>query len=345
MDILVVGAGLSGLTFAYLAKQAGHDVRIIESRNHIGGNCYDKDGIHQYGVHIFHTKNEWAWKFVNKFTTFKPYHFTALNNYNGVLFSSPLSMYTFSRLLNIQSPFEAKKYVDYMQYKYRHFKDRNNAKDVIISQVGEFLYEYCYQPYLTKHWGVDPSKLDTSIVQRIPIRYTYNTQYFDHTYQALPNSYEEMFLNMSTNIPIEYETKYDKKNHRADVVIYTGTIDSYFDYRYGSLEYRTLDFEVKENTEDNGAAMVRFSQGGYYRAIDYRYVTGKQKTIYETARTYKEGDVPMYPLLTEENKKRYQAYKEHATKNVFFLGRLATYKYIDMDQSILSAKKLADRLF
>ncbi len=348
-DYLIVGAGFAGSVLAErLATQAGKKVLIIDKRNHIGGNAYDyynEDGIliHKYGPHIFHTNSKDVFEYLNQFTQWRPYEHRVLGSVDGQLVPIPINLTTINQLygLNLNS----EQVEDFFASKAEKISRVQTSEDVVVSKVGRELYEKFFRGYTRKQWDLDPSELDASVTARVPTRTNKDDRYFTDTYQAMPlHGYSAMFQKMLShpNIKIMLNTDYkeiiDFIPHKK--LIYTGPIDSYFDYCYGKLPYRSLEFKFEtidaEYFQSTGTINYPNEQL-YTRITDFKYLTGQKHSktaiVYEYPRA--EGD-PYYPVPRPENAEIYKKYQNLAATitNTYFVGRLATYKYYNMDQVV-----------
>jgi UDP-galactopyranose mutase len=344
-DFLICGAGLSGTTIAHELHKAGYKDCFIDKNEYLSGNCRiekrEEFTTHRFGIHVFNTKNTFIWDYVQQFTPMLPYRLNVLAQVQGTMYSNPINMYTFEKFLGIRNPITARNYIHNLpQY------PETNAEAAALNRIGKRLYYAFFRDQLTKHWGKEPKELDASIVTRIPIRYTYDTRYYDTMYEGLLD-YNTLVENMLEGIEVRLGVDFFKTEIESRNIIYTGMIDQFYNYQYGALEYRTLDFDwrIYNQPQYFGAAMVRYDNTSpHYRSIEWNNVypvdTGRSLVSYETARQYTDGDVPMYPVLTEHNKILYKKYKGINT-NVIFAGRLGTFKYLNMDQALLSAYKTA----
>ena len=351
-DYLIVGAGFAGSVLAErLASQAGKKVLIIDKRNHIAGNAYDyynEDGIliHKYGPHIFHTNSKDVFEYLSKFTEWRPYEHRVLASVDGQLVPIPINLTTINQLygLNLNSS----QVEEFFASKAEKVAQVKTSEDVVVSKVGRELYEKFFRGYTRKQWDLDPSELDASVTARVPTRINKDDRYFTDTYQAMPlHGYTVMFQNMLNhpNIKVMLNTDYkeviDMIPHKE--LIYTGPIDAYFDYCYGKLPYRSLEFKFetidKEVFQPTGTVNYPNEQL-YTRITDFKYLTGqnhpKTAVVYEFPRA--EGD-PYYPVPRPENAEIYKKYQQLAATmtNTYFVGRLATYKYYNMDQVVAQA--------
>ena len=360
-DYLIVGAGLFGSTYAYEMTKKGKKCLVLERRNHIGGNIYTEniDGInvHKYGAHIFHTNNKKIWEYVNQFVEFNNYINSPIANYNGEIYNMPFNMNTFSKLWKIATPEEARKKIE-SQKKELQGKEPKNLEEQAISLVGRDIYEKLVKGYTEKQWGKACKDLPAFIIKRLPVRMTYDNNYFNDRYQGIPiggynKIIEKMLENCDVELNVDYLKQKEKYNDLAEKILFTGMIDEYFDYKIGNLEYRSLKFENEELKDiDNyqGVAVVNYTDSNtkYTRIIEHKHFEfGTQKgTIItkEYPKTWKIGDEAYYPINDEKNTKLYNEYQELAKKekNVIFGGRLGMYKYFDMDKVIEEALKLAN---
>ncbi|MDN2453300.1 UDP-galactopyranose mutase [Lactobacillus sp. UCMA15818] len=357
---LIVGAGLFGATFAYEAAKKGHEVKVIERRNHIAGNIFTKevDGIqvHQYGAHIFHTSNKKIWDYVNQFADFNRYTNSPVANYHGEIYNLPFNMNTFNKLWGVVTPEDAQAKIN-EQKSILNGKRPENLEEQAISLVGTDIYEKLIKGYTEKQWGHSTKDLPAFIIRRLPVRLTYDNNYFNDDYQGIPiGGYTQIVEKMLASDLITVETGidfFDKKDEylkEFDRVIFTGMIDEYFNYSLGELEYRSLKFETEELDVDNyqGNAVVNYTDAEtpFTRIIEHKHFEfgkgDKNKTVVtrEYPRSWKRGDEPYYPVNNTENNTLYKQYKELAdqkAKNVLFGGRLGQYRYYDMDQVISAA--------
>jgi len=360
-DYLVVGAGLFGAVFANRAKEAGKTVLVIDKRPHIAGNVYTENrediNLHVYGAHIFHTNDKTVWNFVNKFADFNNFVNSPIANYNGEIYSLPFNMYTFNKIWGVVTPQEAEKKIE-EQRKSAGIEDPQNLEEQAISLVGTDIYEKLIKGYTEKQWGRPCNELPPSIIKRLPVRLTYDNNYFNALYQGIPmGGYTKMVENMLDGIEVKLNADYfDNKAEYdaiADKVVYTGPIDRYFDYQFGALQYRSVRFEHEvldmPNFQGNAAVNYTDSKTPYTRIIEHKWFEfGTQpKTIIsrEYSSEWELGVEPYYPVIDEKNTELYQKYKALADNedNVIFGGRLGEYKYYDMDQVILSSLNLCEK--
>ena len=360
-DYLIVGAGLYGATIAQQANERGNSVLVIDKREHIGGNIYTETTenihVHRYGAHIFHTNSKIAWDYVNRFASFNRFTNAPIANYQGQLYSLPFNMYTFNQMWGVATPEEAAAKIQ-QQREQAGISDPKNLEEQAISLVGTDIYEKLIKGYTEKQWGRPCSDLPPFIIQRLPVRYTFDNNYFNALYQGIPTEgYTQMVANMLQGIEVQLGVDYlqDKANWdaKAKKVIYTGPIDQYFDYCFGPLEYRCVRFEtqVLDTPNFQGNAVVNYTDREipWTRIIEHKWFAfGKDESGNELPKTvisreysteWKPGDEPYYPVNDEKNTALYAQYKALADKeeNVIFGGRLGTYAYYDMDQVILNA--------
>lgn len=351
-DYAIVGAGFAGAVLAErLANDAGKRVLLLERRPHIGGNAYDEvnaDGllVHRYGPHIFHTNSAEVFGYLSRFTEWRPYEHRVLASVDGKLVPMPINLDTINRLYGLQ--LQEGEVEAFLQARAEPVARIKTSEDAVVARVGRDLYEKFFKHYTRKQWGLDPSQLDASVTSRIPVRTNRDDRYFNDTYQAMPlRGYTHMFENMldSPNITIELGVDYgDVKNSvRYGELIFTGPVDEYFDCCFGPLPYRSLRFEHRtvETERFQDAAVVNYpNDHAYTRITEYKYLTGQGHR--KTAITYEfpqgEGD-PYYPVPRPENASLYERYKQLAerTCGVHFVGRLATYRYYNMDQVVAQA--------
>jgi UDP-galactopyranose mutase len=366
-DYLIVGAGLFGSVFARQATDAGKKVLVIDKRPNIAGNVYTEDiekiHVHKYGAHIFHTNNKEVWEYVTKFAEFNRFTNSPVANYKGELYSLPFNMYTFNKMWNVITPQEAAAKIE-EQRKEAGITEPQNLEEQAISLVGKDIYEKLIKGYTEKQWGRDCKDLPSFIIKRLPVRLTFDNNYFNALYQGIPvGGYTKMVANMLDGIEVRLNTDYlenkDELDKLAEKVVYTGAIDAYFDYKLGALEYRSVRFdtEVLDTPNFQGNAAVNYTdrETPWTRIIEHKWFEfGKDdegndipKTVIsrEYSSEWKVGDEPYYPVNDEKNGKLYQEYKKLAEdeKNVIFGGRLGEYKYYDMDAVIASALGLCER--
>ena len=366
-DYLIVGAGLYGATVAERAKSAGKKVLVIDKRDHIAGNVYTKStegiNVHIYGAHIFHTNDRNVWEYVNRFATFNRFTNSPVANYKGELYSLPFNMYTFNKMWGVVTPDEAKRKIE-EQRKSAGIEIPTNLEEQAISLVGTDIYEKLIKGYTEKQWGRPCNELPAFIIKRLPVRYTFDNNYFNALYQGIPvGGYTKMVANMLEGIEIKLSEDYllNKEYYDSicEKVIYTGPIDAYFDYSIGALEYRSVRFENElldiPNFQGNAAVNYTDSDTPWTRIIEHKWFEfGKDengndlpKTVIsrEYSSEWKPGDEPYYPVNDEKNGALYQKYKKLADReeNVIFGGRLGEYKYYDMDVVIASVLEMCEK--
>lgn len=366
-DYLIVGAGLFGSVFARQATDAGKKVLVIDKRPNIAGNVYTEDiekiHVHKYGAHIFHTNNKEVWEYVTKFAEFNRFTNSPVANYKGELYSLPFNMYTFNKMWNVITPQEAAAKIE-EQRKEAGITEPKNLEEQAISLVGKDIYEKLIKGYTEKQWGRDCKDLPSFIIKRLPVRLTFDNNYFNALYQGIPvGGYTKMVANMLDGIEVRLNTDYlenkDELDKLAEKVVYTGAIDAHFDYKLGALEYRSVRFdtEVLDTPNFQGNAAVNYTdrETPWTRIIEHKWFEfGKDDEGNDIPKTaisreysseWKVGDEPYYPVNDEKNGKLYQEYKKLAEdeKNVIFGGRLGEYKYYDMDAVIASALGLCEK--
>lgn len=360
-DYLIVGSGLFGSIFAYEAKKSGKKCLVIDKRNHVGGNIYTKKvegiNVHEYGAHIFHTSNKKVWDYIQQFAEFNRYTNSPVAFYKDEVYNMPFNMNTFSRLWNIKTPKEAKAIIE-KQKVASGIINPKNLEEQAISMVGKDIYEKLVKGYTGKQWGKPCTELPSFIIKRLPVRFTYDNNYFNDLYQGIPiGGYTQIIEKMLDGIDIKLNC--DFFEHRKELeksatkIVFTGMIDQYYDYCYGNLEYRSLRFETEVLDEENyqGNAVVNYTEYEipYTRIIEHKHFEfGTQsKTVItrEYPSTWKKGDEPYYPMNDEKNNSLYAKYKELADKedNVIFGGRLGMYKYFDMHNVIDEALKCVEK--
>ena len=377
-DYLVVGAGLYGAVFAHEARKAGKSVRVIDRRPNIAGNVYTEDvegiHVHKYGAHIFHTNDTEVWNYVQQFATFNRFTNSPVANYHGELYSLPFNMYTFNRMWGVVTPEEAAAKIDEQKRDYIARKqaerglaadapfEPQNLEEQAISLIGVDIYEKLIKGYTEKQWGRPCTELPSFIIKRLPVRLTFDNNYFNALYQGIPvGGYTQMVANMLDGIEVELGVDYlaDKAKYDAlaEKVVYTGAIDAYFGYQLGTLEYRSVRFETElldqPNFQGNAAVNYTDRETPWTRIIEHKWFEfGKDaegrdlpKTVIsrEFSSEWKPGDEPYYPVNDEKNGALYQAYKKLADSEtrVIFGGRLGEYKYYDMDKVIASALEMS----
>lgn len=366
-DYLIVGAGLYGAIFAHEAKNAGKKVLVIDKRSTVAGNIYTEEiegiHVHKYGAHIFHTNNKKVWEYINQFAEFNRFTNSPVANYKGELYSLPFNMYTFNKMWGVVTPEEAEKKIN--EQRKEIVGEPKNLEEQAISLVGRDIYEKLIKGYTEKQWGRDCRELPSFIIKRLPVRLTFDNNYFNALYQGIPiGGYTKMINNLLKDIKVELNVDYlenkQKYNSIAKKIIYTGAIDAYFDYKFGNLEYRSVKFENElldiPNFQGNAAVNYTDKDTPWTRIIEHKWFEfgkdeeGKDlpKTIIskEYSSEWKPGDEPYYPVNDEKNGKLYEEYKRMADKekNVIFGGRLGEYKYYDMDATVASVLKKCNEI-
>ena len=362
-DFLIVGAGLFGATFAYKAKQHGMRCLVIDRRNHAGGNVYCKNehgiNVHFYGAHIFHTNDKPVWDFVNQFASFNRYTNSPLANYKGELYNLPFNMNTFYKLWHVKTPKEAHDKIS-RQIESLNIGCPRNLEEQALKLVGTDIYEKFIKGYTEKQWGRKAADLPAFIIKRLPVRFTYDNNYFSDQFQGIPiGGYNKIIDGLLEGIEVKLKVDYIKEreyfNSIAAKIVYTGSIDEYFDYRFGPLEYRSLRFEHEHLEMPNyqGNAVVNYTEAKipYTRIIEHKHFEfGTQPTTVitkEYSSEWKLGMEQYYPVNNEENNNRFSKYQQLSMQGnkVIFGGRLAEYKYYDMHQVVASALVKAKRFF
>lgn len=360
-DYLIVGSGLYGATFAHLAKQKGKKCLVIDKRAHLGGNiyCENKDGInvHKYGAHIFHTSNSEIWNFVNSFVPFNRYTNCPVANYHGKIFNLPFNMNTFYQMWGVTTPKEAAEMIE-QQKRNSGISNPKNLEEQAISLIGKDIFETLIKEYTEKQWGRDCRDLPAFIIKRLPVRFTFDNNYFNDSYQGIPiGGYNKLIEGLLEGIEVQTNCDYfaDRENWNAiaDKIVFTGKIDEFYDFKFGKLEYRTVRFETEKLEIQNyqGNAVVNYTshEQPYTRIIEHKHFE-VENPHYNDSITYiskefstewKEGMEPFYPVNDEKNSLIISKYRELADKEtkVIFGGRLAEYKYYDMDDVIEKVMK------
>ena len=345
---LIVGSGLFGSVFAHEMNKKGKKCLIIEKRNHIGGNVYTEEveniNVHKYGAHIFHTNEKEIWEYINQFADFNRFTNSPVANYNGKLYNLPFNMNTFYQMWGVKTPQEAKDIIE-KQKNEANIKNPKNLEEQAISLVGNDIYEKLVKGYTEKQWGRKCEDLPPSIIKRLPVRFIFDNNYFNDLYQGIPiGGYTKIIEKMLDGIEVKLNTNFfdDKEKwlNIADKILFTGMIDEYYDYCFGELDYRGLNFEFETlNTENyQGNAVVNYtdSETPYTRIIEHKHFEGSSspKTIItkEYPKTWKKGEEAYYPINDEKNSKLYEKYKKLASKEekIIFGGRLGMYQYFDM---------------
>jgi len=354
-DFLIVGAGLYGSVFAHEMTKMGKKCLVIDKRSHLGGNVYCENmediNVHKYGAHIFHTNDKFIWDYVNSFVEFNRYTNTPLANYKGELYNLPFNMNTFYKLWGVKTPEEARQKID-SQVKELNITKPKNLEEQALSLVGTDVYERLIKGYTEKQWGRKAINLPAFIIKRLPVRFTFDNNYFNDKYQGIPiGGYNKLIEGLLKGVETKTDVDFFKEGEYyqkiADKIVFTGKIDEYFDSCYGKLEYRSLEFEheIIEKNNFQGNAVINYTEADipFTRIIEHKHFEfGKQsKTVVtkEYPSEWKEGSEPYYPVNDTKNSELYKKYKQLADKedNVIFGGRLAEYKYYDMHQVIASA--------
>ena len=359
-DYLIVGAGLFGAVFARQATDRGKKCLVIDRRNHVAGNAHMEKmfgiDVHKYGPHIFHTSNEMVWNYVNRFTSFNGFVNTPIANYNGEIYNLPINMNTFSKILGVSSPEEAKQAVK-KEISDSGISEPHNLEEKAICMAGKTVYEKLIKGYTQKQWGRSCNQLPVTIIQRIPLRYTYDNRYFNDTHEGIPvNGYDDLVMKLLEGSDVLLNTEYANyiaaHPDIAEKTVYTGMIDQFYGYSEGKLEYRSLRFEFEEvNTPDyQGNAVVNYTSETvpYTRIIEHKHFTGISSPNTVITREYPQewtdGMEPFYPINDQRNTEILQRYLEKTLNesNVIFGGRLGTYRYCNMDEVIADALRTAD---
>ena len=356
-DYLIVGAGLYGSVFAQQAKEDGKSVLVIDKRLNVGGNIYTENisgiNVHKYGAHIFHTNNKSVWDYINRFAEFNRYTNSPVANYKGELYSLPFNMYTFNKMWGVVTPEEAAAKINEQRSEIKG--EPKNLEEQAISLVGRDIFEKLVKGYTEKQWGRDCKELPAFIIKRLPVRMTFDNNYFNALYQGIPvGGYTKMIENMLAGTDVRLNTDYLNNKAEFDAlaekIVYTGPIDAYFNYSLGHLEYRSVRFEneLLDIPNFQGNAVVNYTDGDteWTRIIEHKWFEfGKDENGNDLPKTFisreyssewKPGDEPYYPVNDEKNTSLYAEYKKQADKekNVIFGGRLGEYKYYDMDKTI-----------
>ena len=360
-DYLIVGAGLSGAIFAHEATKRGKKVKVIDKRDHIGGNIYCENvegiNVHKYGAHIFHTSNKKVWDYVNQFAEFNNYINSPVANYKGSLYNLPFNMNTFYAMWGTKTPQEVK---DKIAEQTADMKDvePKNLEEQAIKLIGPDIYEKLIKGYTEKQWGRSATELPPFIIKRLPVRLTFDNNYFNDRYQGIPiggytSIIEKLLYGIEVRLDTDYKSFYKEYGSVASKIIYTGMIDEYYDYKLGVLEYRSLKFETEELHTENyqGNAVVNYTKEDipYTRIIEHKHFEYANTDTTIVSKEYpcewKIGDEAYYPINDDKNIKLYEAYRELADKeeNLIFGGRLGEYKYYDMDKVILAALELVEK--
>ncbi len=359
-DYLIVGAGLFGAVFAREAADRGKKCLVIDKRDHIGGNIYTREiegiNVHMYGAHIFHTSNKKVWDYVNRFASFNRYTNSPVAYYKGEVYNMPFNMNTFSRLWGVFTPAEAKAKIE-EQVRKAGITEPKNLEEQAVSLVGRDIYEKLVCGYTEKQWGRRAKDLPAFIIKRLPVRFTYDNNYFNDKYQGIPEGgytkmVEKLLEGVEVCLSCDYFANRENYNTMAKKVLFTGMIDEYYDYKYGELEYRSLRFESEVLDCDNyqGNAVVNYTEYEvpYTRIIEHKHFEfgTQEKTVItrEYPAAWKKGDEPYYPMNDDKNNELYEKYKAlgASEEKVIFGGRLGMYKYFDMHHIVDEALKLAE---
>src|SRR6056300_573250 len=349
-DYVIVGSGMFGAICAYELNKQGKSVVVLEKREHIGGNCHteEKDGvhIHKYGPHIFHTNDKGVWDYINQFAEFNQFQLNPVANYKGEIYSLPFNMWTFNQMWGVVAPHEAKQKIEEQRFDGKV----TNLEEQALSLVGKDIYEKLIKGYTEKQWRKSATELPPSIIKRLPVRFTYDNNYFNDKYQGIPiGGYTQIFDKMLEGIKVytncDYLENKEYWDDLTDKVIYTGPIDKYFNYEFGDLEYKSVRWDTMKINADNyqGCAVMNYTDdSSFTRIIEHKYFDDQnQKSTWvsmEFPQEYQRGVEPFYPVNDEENNEKYRKYKQLADNDkVIFGGRLAEYKYYDMHQVVASA--------
>ena len=361
-DYLIVGSGLFGSVFAYEAKRRGKKCLVLEKRDHVGGNIYtysaDGINIHKYGAHIFHTSDEKVWKYINQFANFNNFINSPIANYKGEIYNLPFNMNTFSKMWNIITPKEAEEIISNQRKEITGEID--NLEKQAISLVGRDIYEKLIKGYTEKQWGRECKDLPPEIIRRLPVRYTYDNNYFNDRYQGIPEGGYTQIINtllegieVITNV--DFNKDREKYKNKAKKILYTGALDEYFDFSLGHLQYRSERFEIERLEQSNyqGVAVVNYTEREvpYTRIIEHKHFEKSPSSVTYISREYPvdyaETGEPYYPINDSVNMSLYNKYKALASKedNLIIGGRLGQYAYYDMDKTLISVLKLVDEVF
>lgn len=357
-DYLIVGAGLFGSVFACESKRRGKKCLVVDKRNHIGGNIYTENiegiTVHRYGAHIFHTSNEQVWNYLNSFVRFNRFTNSPLANYKGELYNLPFNMNTFYQLWGVKTPEEARKKIEEQRALYRHIKEPKNLEEQALVLGGKDIYEKLIKGYTEKQWGRAGTQIPAFVIKRLPFRFTFDNNYFNDLYQGIPiGGYSRLVEKLLDGIEVRTNMNYfDQKaefDQCAEMIVYTGKIDEFFEYRFGQLEYRSLHFENKLLDVPNfqGNAVVNYTdrETPYTRILEHKHFEfGTQEKTYitwEYPHEFSKDNEPYYPVNDEKNQKLLSQYQvlSNQRENVIFAGRLAEYKYYDMHQVVEEALK------
>lgn len=358
-DYLIIGSGLFGAVFAHEAQKAGKRCLVIEQRKHTGGNIYCEyiEGIpvHKYGAHIFHTSNKEVWEYVNQLVPFNHFINSPLAYYKGKLYNLPFNMHTFYQLWGTKTPAEAKAKIEEQRGCYAKIETPANLEEQALKLCGKDIYEHFIKGYTEKQWGKRATELPAFIIKRIPLRFTFNNNYFNDTYQGIPiGGYNKLVDALLADTEVLLDTNYfedrQKWDNIAEKILFTGCIDQYFDYCFGHLEYRSLRFDTQILPEENfqGVAVINQNEREvpYTRVIEHKHFDHTESSVtvitYEYPDTYCSGKVPYYPINDQRNTELFKQYQTLAltVPNTLFGGRLAQYTYADMDDTVEAALNL-----
>ena len=363
-DYLIVGAGLYGAVCAYELNKKGYKCLVIDKRNHLAGNIYTKNvegiNVHEYGAHIFHTSDKYIWDYINQFAEFNNYVNSPIARYKNELYNLPFNMNTFTKLWpDVYTPADAMRRIEEEKQNY-HVENPQNLEEQAINLVGNTIYEKLIKGYTAKQWGRLCNELPAFIIKRLPVRFTFDNNYFNDRYQGIPiGGYTKIIEKMLNGIDIRLNCDFFKNKEalikESKNIIYTGAIDEYYDYKFGHLEFRTVRFEtsVLDMPNYQGNAVVNYTEYEvpYTRIIEHKHFefdTTSPKTVIskEYSKKFEPGDEPYYPVNNEFNNELFQKYRELSLKekNVYFGGRLGMYKYFDMDDTIIEALKFINSL-
>ena len=363
-DYLIVGAGLYGAVCAYELNKKGYKCLVIDKRNHLAGNIYTKNvegiNVHEYGAHIFHTSDKYIWDYINQFAEFNNYVNSPIARYKNELYNLPFNMNTFNKLWpDVYTPADAMRRIEEEKQNY-HVENPQNLEEQAINLVGNTIYEKLIKGYTAKQWGRPCNELPAFIIKRLPVRFTFDNNYFNDRYQGIPiGGYTKIIEKMLNGIDVRLNCDFFKNKEalikESKNIIYTGAIDEYYDYKFGHLEFRTVRFEtsVLDMPNYQGNAVVNYTEYEvpYTRIIEHKHFefdTTSPKTVIskEYSKKFEPGDEPYYPVNNEFNNELFQKYREFSLKeeNVYFGGRLGMYKYFDMDDTIIEALKFINSL-
>jgi UDP-galactopyranose mutase len=362
MRYCIVGAGFSGAVYGRALAEAGHKVLVIDERNHVAGNCHSardaETGVmtHRYGPHIFHTGDKRVWDYVGRFSTMMPYNHRVMAVAKGAVYALPVNLLTINQFFGkTMNPAEARAFI---AAKAKKISVPRNFEEQALSMIGEDLYFAFFRGYTRKQWGVEPTQLPASILKRLPLRFDYNDSYFDHPYQAMPeNGYTKMVAGILTteNVEVRLGARFEDIDETFAHVVYSGPIDRFFDFKLGRLGYRTLDFEVfRANDNFQGTAVLNYCDEAvpFTRITEHKFFAPWEKDQFDRTICYREfsracgsNDIPYYPIRQVDEKAMLNKYVElaRATPGVSFIGRLGTYRYLDMDVTIGEALRAAEK--